>query len=263
MLKDEKQLNWNHNTNNNFRNNKKVIAILPAYNAEKTLVKTLTDIPHEWVDDIILVDDASQDNTADLAKKLGLKVFIHNKNLGYGGNQKTCYSEALKLGADIMIMIHPDHQYDPRLVPDLLLPLIRGDADAVFGSRMMRPGGARNGNMPYWKYLANIFLTKIENLILGLKLTEYHSGFRAYSKKALENINFQANSDDFVFDTEIIIQLKIKGFKIQEVPISTRYFKNASMIGFKKSIIYGLSILKNLGQYILFRLKIKNYIKFE
>ncbi len=242
---------------------KKIIAVLPAYNAEKTLYKTLADIPKEWVDEIILVDDCSSDKTYQLALKAGLKAIKHQKNLGYGGNQKTCYQEALKAGADIVIMIHPDHQYDPRLVPDLLLPLIRGDAEAVFGSRMMRPGGALAGGMPYWKYLANIFLTKLENLILGLKLTEYHSGFRAYSKRALEQINFLANSDDFVFDTEIIIQLKLKGLKIQEVPISTRYFKEASMIGLKKSIIYGLSILKNLGQYILFRLKIKNYDKFN
>ncbi len=236
---------------------------MPAYNAEKTLHKTLTDIPQDWVDEIILVDDASSDGTYQLARQLGLTVFKHKKNLGYGANQKTCYQEALKAGADIVIMIHPDHQYDPRLVPDLLLPLIRGDAEAVFGSRMMRPGGALAGGMPYWKYLANIFLTKVENLILGLKLTEYHSGFRAYSRQALEKINFLDNSDDFVFDTEIIIQLKLKGLIIQEVPISTRYFKDASMIGFKRSLVYGLSILKNLAQYILFKLKIKNYTKFN
>ncbi len=242
---------------------KKIIAVLPAYNAEKTLLKTLNDISRDWVDEIILVDDCSHDNTVQLAKNLGLKIFVHNKNLGYGGNQKTCYQEALKLNADIAIMIHPDHQYDPRLIPDLLLPLLRGDADAVFGSRMMRPGAALKGGMPYWKYLANIFLTKIENIILGLKLTEYHSGFRAYSKKALQQINFQANSNNFVFDTEIIIQLKLKKLKILEVPITTRYFKEASMVGVKSGIIYGLSILKNLWQYILFKLKFKRYDKFK
>ncbi|HOZ36701.1 MAG TPA: glycosyltransferase family 2 protein, partial [bacterium] len=163
----------------------------------------------------------------------------------------------------ISIMIHPDHQYDPRLVPDLLMPLIRDDADAVFGSRMMRPGGALTGGMPSWKYLANIFLTKLENLILGLRLTEYHSGFRAYGRHALETVNFMENSDDFVFDTEIIIQLRIKNLRIQEVPISTRYFKGASMISLKRSTIYGLNILKNLGQYILFRMGIKKYRKFQ
>jgi glycosyltransferase involved in cell wall biosynthesis len=247
---------------NEISRDKKIIAILPAYNAAKTLAQTIADIPPGWVDEIILVDDSSQDETVELARKLGLRVFVHEKNLGYGGNQKTCYTEALKLGADIVIMIHPDHQYDPRLVPDLLLPLIRGDAEAVFGSRMMRPGGARKGGMPWWKYAANIFLTKLENLILGLQLTEYHSGFRAYSNKALREINFLANSDDLVLDTEIIIQLKLKKLPIQEVPISTRYFKDASMIGLKRSIVYGLSILKNLAEYLLFKVGLKKYDKF-
>src|SRR3989339_1716763 len=201
--------------------NKKIIAVLPAYNAAKTLNRTLADIPKDWIDDIILVDDLSQDDTIKIARAAGLKTFCHQTNLGYGGNQKTCYQEALKMGADIIIMIHPDHQYDPRLVPDLLLPFIRGDVEAVFGSRMMRPGGARDGGMPYWKYCANIFLTKLANFILGLRLTEYHSGFRAYSRKALTAVNFTANSNDFIFDTEIIIQLKLKNRKIQEVPIST------------------------------------------
>lgn len=242
---------------------KKIVAVLPAYNAEKTLAQTVADIPMGWVDEIILVDDASCDETAATAKELGLKVFRHEKNLGYGGNQKTCYKEALKCGADIIIMIHPDHQYDPRLVPELLLPLIRGDAAAVFGSRMMRPGSALDGGMPLWKYWANIFLTRLENFVLGLRLTEYHSGFRAYSRKALTAVNFPANSDDFVFDTEIIIELKLKNLSIQEVPISTRYFQDASMIGFKKSVIYGLSILENLVQYLLFKFHLKQYPKFE
>ncbi len=240
----------------------KAVAVLPAYHAVHTLAQTLADVPGGWIDETILVDDASHDGTAELARSLGLTVFEHPKNLGYGGNQKTCYREALKRGADIVIMIHPDHQYDPRLVPELLLPLIRGDADAVFGSRMMLPGGARKGGMPFWKYVANIALTKLENLVLGLQLTEYHSGFRAYSRRALEGVNFQANSDDFVFDTEIIIELRLKGFRIQEVPITTRYFKGASMISFRRSVQYGLSILQNLGQYLLFRLHLKSYGKF-
>ncbi len=239
--------------------NKKIIAVLPAYNAGQTLKKTIADIPEGWVDNIILVDDASQDNTVKVAKNLGLKVFTHPTNLGYGGNQKTCYNEALKQKPNIIIMIHPDHQYDPRLVPDLLLPLLRGDADVVLGSRMMRPGQAREGRMPLWKYLANIILTKIENLILGLRLTEYHSGFRAYTSEALSRINYNANSNDFVFDTEIIIQFKIKNLKIQEVPISTRYFPEASMINFKRSVVYGFSILFNLIKYLAFRLKLKSY----
>jgi glycosyltransferase involved in cell wall biosynthesis len=243
--------------------NKKIIAVLPAYNAARTLERTLKDVPDGWVDEIILVDDASRDGTAELARQLGLVVLEHEKNLGYGANQKTCYNEALKRGADIVIMIHPDHQYDSRLVPDLLLPIIRGDAEAVFGSRMMRPGGAREGGMPFWKYLANIFLTKLENWILGLRLTEYHSGFRAYSSHALANVNFNANVDGFVFDTEIIIQLKIKKMKILEVPISTRYFKEASMIGFLASVKYGFSILRNMGEYLLFKMGIKKYNKFN
>ncbi|MFH1111785.1 MAG: glycosyltransferase family 2 protein [Patescibacteria group bacterium] len=242
--------------------NKKIIAVLPAYNAAKTLKQTVADIPDGWVDDIILVDDASQDETIKIAKTLNLKIYTHKKNLGYGGNQKTCYNEALKANADIIIMIHPDHQYDPRLVPDLLLPLLREDTDVVLGSRMMRPGQAREGKMPWWKYLANILLTKIENLILGLRLTEYHSGFRAYTSKALSRVNYNTNSDDFVFDTEIIIQFRIKNLKIQEVPISTRYFPEASMINFKRSIIYGLGILQNMVRYILFKLNLKQYKNF-
>jgi glycosyltransferase involved in cell wall biosynthesis len=241
----------------------KVVAVLPAYNAAKTLAQTLADIPPGWVDEVILVDDASRDGTAELARELGLTVFEHRTNLGYGGNQKTCYREALARGADIVIMIHPDHQYDPRLVPDLLLPLIRKDAEAVFGSRMMRPGGALSGGMPFWKYLANIALTTLENVVLGLRLTEYHSGFRAYSRKALEGVNFQANSDDFVFDTEIIIQLRVKKYRIQEVPITTRYFQGASMISFRRSVRYGLSILQNLVQYVLFRSHLRSYGKFN
>jgi len=241
----------------------KIVAVLPAYNAEKTLKKTLNDIDQNWVDEIILVDDASQDNTVNLSKKLGLKTFKHNKNLGYGGNQKTCYKQALKLNADIIIMVHPDHQYDPTYIPQIILPIIRGKADAVFGSRMMVKGWAMEGGMPLWKYLANIFLTKIENLFLGLKLTEYHSGFRAYHSKILKTIPFKKFSDDFVFDTEIIVQLKIHKFKIKEIPITTRYFKDASMIGFKRSAQYGIDILKVLFDFTLSRLSIKKDSRFE
>ena len=234
-------------------NGKKIIAVLPAYNAAKTLERTVADISETWVDEIILVDDASQDNTVEVAEKLRLKVFVHAKNLGYGANQKTCYSEALKAGADIAVMVHPDHQYDPSAIPQLIQPLLNGQADAVFGSRMMTAGGALAGGMPYWKYLANIFLTKIENLVLGLKLTEYHSGFRAYSRKVLQTLPLEKNSNDFVFDTQIIVQLKVNGFKIKEVPIKTKYFPEASMIGLIKSLKYGLTILGVLGHYLLFK----------
>ncbi len=240
----------------------KIISVLPAYNAEKTLKKTLEDIDENWVDKIILVDDASADKTVETARNCGLETFVHKKNLGYGGNQKTCYKKALERGADIVIMVHPDHQYDPTYIPQIILPIMRGQADAVFGSRMMVRGWALEGGMPWWKYLANIFLTKMENLVLGLKLTEYHSGFRAYSRKILETVRFDLNSNDFVFDTEIIIQLKIHKFKIKEIPITTRYFKNASSVGFRKSVDYGLSILKSLVMYILTRLKIKTSPQF-
>ncbi|HRY52904.1 MAG TPA: glycosyltransferase family 2 protein [Candidatus Portnoybacteria bacterium] len=243
--------------------NKKVIAVLPAYNAAKTVEKTVNDISREWVDEIILVDDASRDNTVEIAKKLGLKTFVHPKNRGYGGNQKTCYKEALAAGADIAVMVHPDHQYDPKLVPELLKPILAGEADAVFGSRMMFPKNALAGGMPYWKFLANIFLTFIENLFLGLSLTEYHSGFRAYGRQVLEAVPLEKNSDDFVFDTEIIAQIKVAGLKIKEVPIATRYFSEASQIGLLKSIKYGLSVLSVMKKYIFFRLGIKKYEQFK
>ncbi len=243
-------------------NNKKVIVVLPAYNAEKTLEKTIKDIPIEWIDDIILVDDASKDNTVEVSKKLGLKTFVHKKNSGYGANQKTCYKKALEYGADIVVMIHPDHQYDPKSVPDVVLPLAREEADAVFGSRMLIPANALKGGMPYWKFIANIFLTKLENLVLGMNLSEYHSGFRAYSRKALE-LPIELNSDDFVFDTEIITQLKVAGMKIKEIPITTRYFPGASMIGFKRSVEYGLSILLVMSRYLLNKSGIIKYGQFN
>src|SRR3989344_3250127 len=232
-------------------NNKKIVVVLPAYNAAKTLKITLDAIPPNIIDDIILVDDASQDNTVEIGKNLGLKTYVHSKNLGYGGKQKTCYKEALKLGADIAVMVHPDFQYDPVFIPDMIRPIANGECDAVFGSRMKIKQNALKGGMPYWKFVANIFLTKIENMILCMNLTEYHSGFRAYSKTVLETLPIELNSDDFVFDTEIIVQMKIAKMKIKEIPISTRYFPEASMIGFAKSIAYGLSILKVLVKYIL------------
>lgn len=236
--------------------NKKIIVILPAYNAAKTLEKTVADIPRQWVDDLILVDDASRDNTVEIARNLGLKTFVHEKNKGYGGNQKTCYKNALAQGADIVVMVHPDHQYDPRLVPDLIRPLLADEADAVFGSRMMVPQNALKGGMPYWKFLANIFLTAIENMILGFHLSEYHSGFRAYSKKVLETVPFEENSDDFVFDTEIIVQMKKAGFlNIKEIPIATHYFPEASMIGFWRSARYGMSIIGVMINYLIWKIK--------
>ena len=238
---------------------KKVIVVMPAYNAEKTLGRTLADIPREWVDDIILVDDFSGDGTAELGRKLGLRVFVHDRNKGYGGNQKTCYTEALKLGGDIMIMVHPDHQYDPRVIPQLVTPLLNGECDAVFGSRMLG-GRPLEGGMPKWKYLANIFLTAAENATFYMYLTEYHSGLRAYSRRFLEAVNFMKNSDDFVFDSEIIAQGVIHGMRIREVSIETRYFEEASRIGFLRSCVYGLSILKTLMK---FKLHQRGILRFE
>jgi len=238
----------------------KTVVILPAYNAAKTLKTTLDDIPRDFVDDIILVDDASKDNTVEIAKQLGIKrIFTHEKNRGYGANQKTCYTEALKIGADIVVMVHPDYQYDPKVIPQLIEPIKKGEADAVFGSRMMK-GGALEGGMPLWKHNANILLTALENVILHTYLTEYHSGFRAYSAKLLKSIKFNDNSDSFVFDTEIIVQVLLKGFKIDEVPIRTRYFPEASTVRFWQGVRYGIGILRTMVKYILHK---KGIVKFK
>lgn len=239
--------------------NKKVIIVLPAYNAAKTLKETYHDIPKDVVNDIILVDDASKDSTVEVAKSLNIKTFIHPKNKGYGANQKTCYTKALELGADIVVMVHPDYQYDPKVIPDLIEPIKNGKADAVFGSRVMK-GGALESNMPRWKYKSNILLTALANIILDVFLTEYHSGFRAYSSKYLKSVNFLINSDNFVFDTEIIVQGVVKRMKFEEVPIHTRYFDEASTIKFFPCVIYGLSILKTLLKYTLHK---NNFIKFK
>lgn len=243
------------------KRSKKIVVVMPAYNAAKTLEKTLEDIPHDSIDDVILTDDASKDNTVEIAKRLGLKVFVHEVNKGYGANQKTCYREALKLGADIMIMVHPDHQYDPTVIPQLIEPLINGECDAVFGSRMLG-GRPLEGGMPKWKYFANIFLTAVENAIFYMYLTEYHSGLRAYSRKYLEMVKFESNSDDFVFDSEIIAQGVTHNMRIQEIPIQTRYFPEASQIGFGRSVVYGMSILKMLIKFKLHKKGIKRFKMF-
>ena len=229
---------------------KKVIVVMPAYYAEKTLERTLDDIPRDWVDEIILVDDGSRDRTVEIARGLGLRVFVHEKNKGYGGNQKTCYREALKLGGDIMVMVHPDHQYDPTVMPQLITPLLNNECDAVFGSRMLG-GRPLEGGMPKWKYLGNIFLTALENAAFYMYLTEYHSGLRAYSRRYLETVKFELNSDDFVFDSEIIAQGVTHKMRIREIPITTRYFEEASKIGFLRSVVYGLSIIKTLVKFKL------------
>jgi len=229
---------------------KKIVVVMPAYNAEKTLERTLDDIPRDSVDEIVLVDDHSRDRTVEVARGLGLRVLVHEKNRGYGGNQKTCYREALGLGGDIMVMVHPDHQYDPTVIPQLITPLLRNECDAVFGSRMLG-GRPLEGGMPKWKYLGNIFLTALENAAFYMYLTEYHSGLRAYSRRYLETVKFELNSDDFVFDSEIIAQGVIHGMRIREIPITTRYFQEASKIGFLRSVVYGLSILRTLVKFKL------------
>jgi len=230
------------------RRDAQVVVVLPAYNAAGTLKKTVADIPKDAAQEIILVDDASTDDTVRVARELGLTVFVHKKNRGYGANQKTCYKKALERGADIVVMVHPDYQYDPRVIPELIEPIRQGRADAVFGSRMMK-GGALEGGMPLWKHNANILLTALENVVLGACLSEYHSGFRAYSAKYLHAVAFDLDSDGFVFDTEIIVQGIAKNLRIEEVPIRTRYFDEASSIRFGPSVRYGLGILMTLIRY--------------
>src|SRR6185295_9904395 len=217
---------------------------------EKTLVRTYRDLPREWVDDVVLVDDASRDKTVEIARSLGIHTLVHPGNRGYGGNQKTCYREALARGADVVVMVHPDHQYDPAYIPELVEPLLAGKCDAVFGSRMLG-GRPLEGGMPKWKYLANIFLTAVANATFYVFLSEYHSGLRAYSRRYLESVNLEANSDGFVFDTEIIAQGMARGLRIREIPIETRYFDEASQIAFGPSVRYGLAILKTMLLYKL------------
>jgi glycosyltransferase involved in cell wall biosynthesis len=229
---------------------RKICVVMPAYNAEKTLERTYHDLPLDWVDDVVLVDDASRDRTVELARQLGLHTIVHPRNRGYGGNQKTCYREALARDADIVVMVHPDHQYDPRYIPELARPLLAGECDAVFGSRMLG-GRPIEGGMPKWKYFANLFLTAVANAVFYVFLSEYHSGLRAYSRRYLEALDLEANSDDFVFDTEIIAQGVSKGMRIREIPIATRYFEGASQIGFWRSVRYGFAVLSVLVSYKL------------
>jgi glycosyltransferase involved in cell wall biosynthesis len=237
----------------------RVVVVLPAYNAAATLKRTVADIPQDAVYEIILVDDASSDDTVRIARSLGLRVSVHRKNKGYGANQKTCYIKALEDGADIIVMVHPDYQYDPKVIPQLVEPIKERRADAVFGSRMMK-GGALEGGMPPWKHNTNILLTALENVAFATFLTEYHSGFRAYSAKVLKAINFQLNSNGFLFDTEIIAQILLHNYKIEEIPIRTRYFDEASTIKLWPATLYGLGILKTLLKYILHT---RTFIKFK
>ncbi|MFZ1219124.1 MAG: glycosyltransferase family 2 protein [Chthoniobacterales bacterium] len=231
-------------------NDKKVVVIMPAYNAGKTLEKTYREIPAGSVQECIVVDDLSADATVEIARELGLRVFLHQENKGYGGNQKTCYVEALKTGADIVVMLHPDYQYDPKKIPDLVRPIIEDRADLVLGSRMAY---AVAGGMPLYKRISNRFLTWCENKVFGLDLSEYHTGFRAFRRSVLETAPFLLNSNDFIFDQEIVAQAVWFGARIAEISVPHRYFPEASTIGFGRSVRYGLGVLKLLAAFLLNR----------
>jgi glycosyltransferase involved in cell wall biosynthesis len=229
----------------------KVIVVLPAYNASKTLEKTYGEIPFDIVDEVILVDDASPDNTIDIAKKIGIRHIIrHEQNKGYGGNQKTCYKKALEVGGDIIIMLHPDYQYTPRLIPAMASIIANNLYPVVFGSRILGKG-AMKGGMPLYKYIFNRFLTFSQNILMGQKLSEYHTGYRAFRRDVIESLNLDNNSDDFVFDNEMAAQILYKGYEIAEVTCPTKYFEEASSINFRRSIKYGLGVLRVSLKYFL------------
>ncbi len=227
----------------------RVIAVMPAYNAERTLAATLADMPAGCVDEVLLVDDGSTDRTVDLAREMGLRVIVHPKNRGYGGNQKTCYREALDRGADIVVMIHPDYQYDSRVIPHAVGFLELDICDVVLGSRVRSRQEALRGGMPVYKYISNRCLTVAENLALGQNLGDFHSGFRVYRREVLEKIPFERNSDDFVFDTQFLVQAVHFGFRLGDVPVPVRYFAEASSINFRRSLRYGISTLGTVGLY--------------
>lgn len=234
-------------------NGKKIVVILPAYNAAKTLEQTWREIPFEYVDDLILVDDASRDNTVEEAGRLGIRTVVHSANRGYGGNQKTCYKEALALGADIVVMLHPDYQYTPRLIPAIASMIAWEEFDAVLASRILGVG-ALKGGMPLYKYIFNRILTFVENILLGHKLSEYHTGYRAFSRNVLEKLPLENNSDDFVFDNQMIAQIVWYGFRVGEVSCPTRYFAEASSINFRRSVAYGFGVLATAAKYRLNKL---------
>src|SRR5438270_295501 len=241
----------------------KVIAVMPAYNAERTLAATLADIPTGSIDEVILVDDGSTDRTVQVAREMGLAVLVHPENRGYGGNQKTCYREALARGADFVVMIHPDYQYDSRVIPHAVAFLELDICDVVLGSRIRSRQEALAGGMPKYKYLANRFLTAAENLGLGQNLGDFHSGFRAYRREVLERVPFERNSDDFVFDTQLLVQAVRLGFRLGDIPVPVRYFPEASSINFRRSLKYGLCTLGVVAQFWLDRLGLRRSSLFE
>lgn len=235
----------------------KVMVVMPAYNAAKTIEKTYADIPKNIVSKILVVDDLSHDDTVEVAQRLGLDVVVHIQNRGYGGNQKTCYVHGLETDAEIFVMLHPDYQYDSRLIPELIAPIAQGQADLVLGSRFLDKQTLAGG-MPLYKFVANRFLTTMENLVLRQNLSECHTGFRAYSRRFLETVPFVLNSDDFVFDTQIIVQAAAFDFKIAEIAVPTRYFKEASSVNFRRSVTYGFATLGALLEFALSRARLRN-----
>lgn len=240
------------------RRKHKVIAVLPAYNAERTLAATVGDIPPGSVDEVLLVDDCSQDRTIEIARQMGLTVIQHERNTGYGGNQKTCYRYCLEHGADVVVMIHPDYQYDARVIPHAVGMIELGICDVILGNRIRTRAEAVACGMPWWKYLSNRGLTLFENMALGQNLGEFHSGFRVYRRSVLETIPFEVNSDDFVFDTQFLCQAVRFGFRLGDVPVPVRYFDEASSINFRRSTKYGVETLKTVGQFWLDRCGLKS-----
>jgi glycosyltransferase involved in cell wall biosynthesis len=232
----------------------RVIAVLPAYNAESTLAATLADFPPGCVDEIVLVDDGSTDNTVQVAREMGLTVIVHPENRGYGGNQKSCYKYALEHGADVVVMIHPDYQYDARVIPHAVGLIELGICDVVLGSRIRSRKEALRCGMPWWKYFSNRFLTFVENVALGQNLGDFHSGFRVYRRSVLETIPFEGNSDDFVFDTQFLAQAVHFGFRLGDLPVPVRYFDEASSINFRRSTIYGIRTVATMARFWLNRL---------
>lgn len=225
-------------------NGKRITVVLPAYNAGKTLEKTYSEIPFDIVDEVVLVDDLSKDDTVEVAKKLGIKhIVLHDKNKGYGGNQKSCYNKALELKSDIIVMLHPDYQYTPRLIHSMCYLISNGTYEVVFGSRILGRG-ALKGGMPLYKYIANRLLTFFQNLMIGQKLSEYHTGFRAFSARVLQSIDYNSNSDDFIFDNQVIAQIFYAGYQIAEITCPTKYFNEASSINFRRSVRYGLGVIR-------------------
>jgi glycosyltransferase involved in cell wall biosynthesis len=240
-------------------NGKKIVVVLPAYNAALTLERTYAEIPFDMVDEVVLVDDHSSDETSEVGRKLGIKHIVrHEKNKGYGGNQKSCYTKAMELGADIVIMLHPDYQYTPKLIPSMCYIIANELYPVVLGSRILGKG-ALNGGMPMYKYIFNRCLTLFENILIGQKLSEYHTGYRAFSGEVLRNINFMANNDDFVFDNEMLSQIFMKGYEIAEITCPTKYFEEASSINFRRSSKYGMGVLRVSIQHRLQKWKLAKY----